>query len=240
MATGNRVSVVSDRSPDHNETRPELTPEMPHGRCKRDGVIRLHPLSHPRSHPRSHQFLSKPLIPLTKPEEYMPSMGPGKGSGEKRGATHRKTGVLRTRQVFLRHTRRAGSLPSEIVHSGRTKPRLSPAQVVTALGFRILTCSISVPKNCSNVCDTARIAESVPKSTSTSTKSSTVPVVQEGGLRPDSEVTRSRKRWHHVEPCFADMVSSAVLKRRLAQLRRSGSAPVILGIPLVPGRFRPR
>ena len=35
-----------------------------------------------------------------------------------------------------------------------------PAQVVMALGFRILTCSISVPKNASNVCDIVRIDES--------------------------------------------------------------------------------
>ena len=82
--------------------------------CKRDGVIKLHPLSHPQSHSGSHRLLSKPLIPLTQLETYMPSMGSGKGSGEKRGATHRKTGVLRPPQVFLRHTRRVGSLPSKL------------------------------------------------------------------------------------------------------------------------------
>jgi hypothetical protein len=70
------------------------------------------------------------------------------------------------------------------------------------LGFRVLTWSISVSKNVSNVCDVANIDESELKSTSTNTKSSTVPVVQEGGLRPDSAVARSRKSSHHVEPCF--------------------------------------
>ena len=44
------------------------------------------------------------------------------GQGGSRGATHRKPGGFRTRQVFLRHTCRAGSLPNESSLAGRPAP----------------------------------------------------------------------------------------------------------------------
>ena len=81
--------------------------------CNRDDVIKLQPRSHLQSHPRSHCPLSKPLSPLTHTHNHEPLLGPGKGSGERRGATHRKPGGFRSRHVFLRHTCRAGSLPCE-------------------------------------------------------------------------------------------------------------------------------
>ena len=59
--------------------------------CNRDDVIKLQPQSHLQSHPRSHVPLPNPLIPLTKPYTYDLPTRSGKGSGERRGATHPKT-----------------------------------------------------------------------------------------------------------------------------------------------------
>ena len=52
--------------------------------------------------------------------------------GGGRGATPRKTGVLRTPQVFLRHTCRAGSLPSEFSFAGRPTPPAASVEPVTS------------------------------------------------------------------------------------------------------------
>ena len=99
--------------------RPPITPKVPDQRGNRADCDKLHPPSHLQSHPQSHCPPSKCLILLTKPETYDPPMGSGKGSGVKRGATLPKSFGFRTRQVFLRHTRRIGSLPSNLSSSGR-------------------------------------------------------------------------------------------------------------------------
>ena len=82
----------------------------------------------------------------------------------------------------------------------------------TALGFLAMTCLTTASKNASKGCEVAVIDEPVLKSTSTRTKSSTVPVVHEGARRPDSDCRRFRKRSDHVAPCFGEKLSSATLK----------------------------
>ena len=94
--------------------------------CNRADRDKLQPQSHLQSHPRSHCSLSRSWIPLTKAHTHEPPLGSGKGSGERRGATHPKTSGFRPRQVFLRHTRRAGSLPSKSSLAGRPTPPPRP------------------------------------------------------------------------------------------------------------------
>ena len=93
----------------------------------------------------SHCPLSKPLIPLTTTHTNEPLLGSGKGSGERRGATHPKTSGFRPRQVRLRRTCRGGRSPRNLPwqegqrgsrHGRRPSPsppppsRLGPAQSV--------------------------------------------------------------------------------------------------------------
>ena len=73
--------------PDHTGTGAKITRLVPQEGCNRDDVIKLQPQSHPESHSQPHVVPSKPLILLTKPDTYDPSMGSGIGSGVKRGAT---------------------------------------------------------------------------------------------------------------------------------------------------------
>ena len=102
--------------------------------CSRADVIKLQPQSHLQSHHGSHFFISNHLILLTKTHTHDPLMGSGAGSGkirERPGANC----VFRLRHVFLRHTCRVGSLPSNS-SCGRPRHGVAPdaIAVVAVLG----------------------------------------------------------------------------------------------------------
>ena len=102
--------------------------------CSRADVIKLQPQSHLQSHHGSHFLISNHLILLTKTHTHEPLMGSGAGSGkirERPGANC----VFRLRHVFLRHTCRVGSLPSNS-SCGRPRHGVAPdaIAVVAVLG----------------------------------------------------------------------------------------------------------
>ena len=97
---------VEDHDDDHEDT------ELRSGRnVPRELVIRpLRPITS-RSHPGSHSSPRKSpgfIDPIAHPRS---RTGTHSGVREKPGATRRKPCGFRPRQVFLRHTCRAGSLP---------------------------------------------------------------------------------------------------------------------------------
>ena len=93
------------------ENQGEITPIVP---CQ--PVIGLTVTSYSPSRTPDHTVhsLTKPLIPLTKTNTHEPPVGSGKGSGEKRGATHPKTSGFRPRQVFLCHNCGVGRSPRNL------------------------------------------------------------------------------------------------------------------------------
>ena len=88
----------------------------PQERCKQTRSLKLRPESHLQSHPPAPaKSLHINQIPTRHATPTRRRLGQGGGWG----ATHRKPAGFRSRQVCLRHTRRAGSLPNERVPAGR-------------------------------------------------------------------------------------------------------------------------
>ena len=133
--------------------RPELTPEMPHERCKETHVIKLQPESHCNLRSKLPSIRPKPLILLTKRDTYDPPTGSGKGSGKGRGATLRKPGGFRARQVFLRlpPSHPPGRVaPLEIVPPGRVSPTSSqPHRTARTATAGSAACAVGYSPSCS-------------------------------------------------------------------------------------------
>ena len=104
-----------------------------HPRCRTGGVSGPRVSIYTPSHTSSHTPVSdKPFHINQIPTQHTTPRCRRLVQGGSRGATHRKTAVLRTRQVFLRHTCRAGSLPSRRCPCGKAsrRPALAATQQV--------------------------------------------------------------------------------------------------------------
>ena len=111
--------------------RPITTRQGPnlHQRCRTGGVSRPGASIYTPSHTSSHTPISDKSFHINQiPTKPTTPRCRKLVQGVSRGATHRKTGVLRTRQVFLCHTCRAGSLPLKSSLAGRRfRPVSGPA-----------------------------------------------------------------------------------------------------------------
>jgi hypothetical protein len=118
IGRGTGVAVTErghDESVIHPAARsqPDGGPNL-HPRCRTRGVSSLRASTYTPSHTATYTagaaksfHINRITTRRTTPHVQR------KVQGGSRGATHRKTGVLRSRPVFLRHTCRAGSLPSK-------------------------------------------------------------------------------------------------------------------------------
>ena len=88
---------------------------MAHERCKETHATKLQPESHRNLHSKLPSIRPKPLILLTKRDTYDPPTGSGKGSGKRRGATHREPAGFQTP---------AGVPASTPAEPGRSPPNL--------------------------------------------------------------------------------------------------------------------
>ncbi len=86
-----------------------------HRRCRTGGVSSPRVSIYTPSHTSTYSPVSAKSLHINQIQTHHPTPRCRKlVQGGGRGATPRKTGVLRTRQVFLRHTCRVGSLPSKL------------------------------------------------------------------------------------------------------------------------------
>ena len=98
-----------------------------HQRCRTRGVSSLRVPIYTPSHTSPYTAVSAKSLHINQiPTQHATPRCRNWVQGGGWGATHRKTAVLRTRQVFLRHTCRAGSLPNESSLAGRLRGRRQP------------------------------------------------------------------------------------------------------------------
>ena len=104
-----------------------------HQRCRTGGVSRPRALIYTPSHTPTYSPVPVKSLPINQiPTQHTTPRCRRLVQGGCWGATPRKTAVLRTRQVFLRHTCRAGSLPNNRYPYGKAsrRPTLAAAQPV--------------------------------------------------------------------------------------------------------------
>ncbi len=103
-----------------------------HQRCRTGGVSSPRGAIYTPSHTSTYSPVPAKSLHINQiPTQHTTPRCRNWVQGGGRGATPRKTGVLRTRQVFLRHTCRAGSLPSESSLAGRPTPPAASVDPVT-------------------------------------------------------------------------------------------------------------
>ena len=98
-----------------------------HRRCRTGGVSTPRVSIYTPSHTSTYSPVPAKSLHINQIQTEHPTPRCRKWvQGGSRGAPPRKTGVLRTRQVFLRHTCCVGSLPSVTVPAGRLRGRSQP------------------------------------------------------------------------------------------------------------------